>query len=351
MKRIIFLICLSLIFVIGCQKDSEKYIAIVNDGKIDRVKFDKIVDKRIQQMEKMGQKVTPEQKYEFQKMLFDNFITMELLTQEAKKAGVVTKDEDFNKRFAAFKERYPKKEDYEKVLKDNDIREDELRDELRKTMTIDVFLKKEIFDKIQVDDADLKKFYQENKKYFDMPPQVKASHILIKPKAKAGTPEATKEEKDIRDKLTAIRKDIVDKKKDFAASAKEFSECPSKDSGGDLGYFSKEKMIPEFSREAFSLQPGTISQPFKTNFGYHILIVTDKKAAHMKTFDEAKEEIRLVIMRQRSGAKVREYVDNLKKNAKITSFLQEPPAAPAPAVSTPSTPAPSPAPAVTGKSK
>lgn len=348
-KAVFFFICLSLVFVIGCQKDSEKYIAIVNDGKIDRAKFDKIVDKRIQQMEKMGQKVAPEQKYEFQKMLLDNFVTMELLTQEARKAGVSTKDEDFNKRFAAIKERYPKKEDFDKVLKDNDIREDELKEELRKTMTIDAFLKKEIFDRIQVDDADLRKFYEENKKYFDMPPQVKASHILLKPKAKAGTPEAAKEEKEMKDKLTAVRKDIVDKKKDFAASAKEFSECPSKDSGGDLGYFSKEKMIPEFSREAFSLPVGAVSQPFKTNFGYHILVVTDKKAAHLKTFEESKEEIRQVIMRQRSGAKVREYVENLKKKAKITSFLQEPPAPPA--VSTPATTSPAPVPAVTGKVK
>jgi peptidyl-prolyl cis-trans isomerase C len=324
MKKVVFSLCLVLLFAFGCTKDSEKYIAIVNDGKIERQKFDFITDKQIKQIEKMGHKITPDQKYGIQKMLLDKMIAIELLVQEAKKAGVVTTDDDVNKKLAAIKAQYPQKEDFDKLLKENDLTETEVRDELKKNITIDTFLEKEIASKIQVDEAEIKKFYDDNKDRFNVPEQVKASHIILKAKAQEGTPEADKENKENKAKLIAIRKDIMDKKKDFAAAAKEFSDDPSKEKGGDLGFFSKDRMIPEFTKVAFSLKPGVISEPFKTNFGYHIMMVTEKQAAHQRSYEEVKGDIKQVLIRQKSGAKVQDYVENLKKNAKITSFLTEP---------------------------
>jgi len=339
MKRIACLLSLVLLLpFFGCTKDSEKYIAVVNDSKIERQKFDFITDKQIKQIEKMGHTITPDQKYGIQKMLLDKMVAIELLVQEAKKANITITDEDVNKRFDAIKAQYPNKDDFDKILKDNGLTEAGIRDELKKNMMIDTFLEKEVVNKTQIDDAEVKKFYDENKERFQVPDQVRASHILLKAKAQEGSPEADKENKENKAKLAAIRKDIIDKKKDFAAAAKEFSDCPSKEKGGDLGFFSKDRMIPEFSKVAFSLKPGTISEPFKTNFGYHIMTVTDKQAAHQRTYDEVKGDIKQVIVRQKSGMKVQEYVDNIKKNAKITSFLKEP----APAAAAPTVPAPAP---------
>jgi len=329
MKKVVLSLCLVILCAFGCTKDSEKYIAIVNDGKIERQKFDFITDRQIKQIEKMGHKITPDQKYGIQKMLLDNMVAIELLTQEAKKAGVATTDDDVN---AAIKAQYPKKEDFDKVIKENGLTEAEARDELKKGITVHKFLEKEIAAKIQVDDAEIKKFYDSNKDRFKVPDQVRASHIILKTKAIEGSPEAEKENMENKAKLTALRKDIMDKKKDFATAAKEVSEDPSKENGGDLGFFSRDRMIPEFTKVAFSLKPGTISEPFKTSFGYHIMMVTEKQAAHQRSFDEAKGYIKQVLVRQKSGAKVQEYVENLKKTAKITSFLVEPAPAAVPAV-------------------
>jgi peptidyl-prolyl cis-trans isomerase C len=334
MKRIAYLLSLVLLLpFFGCTKDSEKYIAIVNDSKIERQKFDFITDKQIKQIEKMGHTITPDQKYGIQKMLLDKMVAIELLVQEAKKANITTSDDDVNKKFDAIKAQYPNKDDFDKLLKENGLTEAEIRSEMKKNIIIDTLLEKEIVGKIQIDDADVKKFYDDNKERFQVPDQVRASHILLKIKAQEGTPEADKESKENKAKLAAIRKDIIDKKKDFATAAKEFSDCPSKDKGGDLGFFSKDRMIPEFTKVAFSLKPGTISEPFKTNFGYHIMMVADKRTAHQRSYDEVKGDIKQVLIRQKSGIKVQEYVENIKKNAKITSFLKEP--APAAAAPTP----------------
>ena len=153
MKKVVFSLCFVLLFAFGCTKDSEKYIAIVNDGKIERQKFDFITDKQIKQIEKMGHNITPDQKYGIQKMLLDKMIAIELLVQEAKKASVVTTDDDVNKKLAAIKAQYPQKEDFDKLLKENGLTEAEVRDELKKNITIDTFLEKEIAGKIQVDEA------------------------------------------------------------------------------------------------------------------------------------------------------------------------------------------------------
>jgi peptidyl-prolyl cis-trans isomerase C len=96
---------------------------------------------------------------------------------------------------------------------------------------------------------------------------VKASHILIKVDATASAEDKAK----AKAKLEGIRKDILDKKIAFADAAKQNSDCPSKDRGGDLGTFRHGDMVPEFDRVAFSVKPGEMSEVVETEFGYHII--------------------------------------------------------------------------------
>ena len=91
--------------------------------------------------------------------------------------------------------------------------------------------------------------------------QVKASHILLNSKSQAD----------------ALRQKIVDGEISFADAAKKYSLCPSRDDGGDLGFFPRGAMVPAFEKAAFALQIGEISQPVETRFGWHLILVTDKK--------------------------------------------------------------------------
>lgn len=170
------------------------------------------------------------------------------------------------------------------------------------------YVMKEIEKKINVTDADVKAYYDKNKAEFTEPESVKASHILIK------VPQDADEKawKDAETKIKDIKKKL-DGGADFANLAQEMSDDPgSKTKGGDLGFFSKGRMVPEFEAAAFALKPGEVSQPVKTPFGYHLIKVFEKKDAHEKSFDEVKDHVQQNLLNQ----KRREALDSLLLNLK-----------------------------------
>jgi peptidyl-prolyl cis-trans isomerase C len=160
--------------------------------------------------------------------------------------------------------------------------------------------------KASVKDEDAKKFYDDQVKAIKPEEEVQARHILVEEEAKA---------KEIAEKLA--------KGGDFAALAKEFSKDPgSKENGGDLGYFGKGQMVPEFEAAAFVLEKGKISAPVKSNFGWHVIRLEDKRLRQPPPFEGLKERIVTSLQQKkaqtigtdlRTAAKV-EYIDaDIKK--------------------------------------
>ena len=175
------------------------------------------------------------------------------------------------------------------------------------------FIQRNLENKVTVTDEEIKKYYQEHKDEFKAEESVKARHILIR------VPEGAdaKAWKDAEKKAEMIRQKLL-KGEDFAKLAKEYSEDPgSKNRGGDLGYFSKGRMIPEFEKAAFSLKKGEISRPVKTSFGYHIIKVEDKKAAGQLKLDEVKDEIRKRLIQEKERKLQEEVLSRLKKRYKV----------------------------------
>lgn len=149
-------------------------------------------------------------------------------------------------------------------------------------------------------DAKLKEAYDRMVKDAPVEDEIKASHILV----------------DSEDAAKAI---ITDLKKggDFAAIAKEKSSDPGAANGGDLGWFTKGTMVPEFAEAAYALKPGAITEaPVKTQFGWHIIKVEDRRKAEPPTFDEAKEDLRA----QMAEEAVTEVLAGLRKDAKVETF-------------------------------
>jgi len=129
-------------------------------------------------------------------------------------------------------------------------------------------------------------YYDDNLEMFKQEEEVRASHILFKVNR-----EATEEEENkIKEKALSIL-ERARAGEDFAALAKEYSEGPTGEKGGDLGYFSKGRMVKPFEEAAFALKKGEISDLVKTSFGYHIIKVEDIKEARTKTLDEARKQI------------------------------------------------------------
>lgn len=131
-----------------------------------------------------------------------------------------------------------------------------------------------VIDKVTVDEAEIKKYYDENPKDFIAGGQVSARHILVEDKGQA----------------EKIAKEIA-QGKDFAQAAREYSTCPSSEKGGDLGYFGKGQMVPEFEKAAFGGEIGKVLGPIKTQFGYHLILVEDKKEERAVTYKEIKDEL------------------------------------------------------------
>lgn len=182
-------------------------------------------------------------------------------------------------------------------------------DEAKTFILAQEYVMKEIEKKINVTDDEVKAYFEKNKAEFSEPESVKASHILVK------VPQDADEKawKDAEAKIKDIKKKL-DGGADFAKLAQEMSDDPgSKAKGGDLGFFSKGRMVPEFEAAAFALKPGEVSQPVKTPFGYHLIKVVEKKDAHEKSFDEVKDQVKQNLLNQKRREALDAMLLNLKK--------------------------------------
>jgi len=175
--------------------------------------------------------------------------------------------------------------------------------------------------KAALTDAEMHKVYDDAIKQMGEEKEVHARHILIR--AAPGDEKASKEAED-KIKAVIVR---LNKGEDFAKVASEVTEDPSgKANGGDLGFFTKEQMVPEFSDIAFSLKPGTISGPVKTQFGWHVIKVDELRVKPQPTFDQVKPQIEQFVTRKAQA----ELVTKLRAEAKIEKFYKvEAPAEPA----------------------
>jgi peptidyl-prolyl cis-trans isomerase C len=205
------------------------------------------------------------------------------------------------------------------------------------TTVADAYLEKNA--RARITDDVLKAKYDELVKQVTPPEEVHARHILVKTEAEA---------KDIIKQL--------DKGGDFEKLAKEKSTDPgSGESGGDLGYFTKDKMVPEFAEAAFKMQPGKYSDtPVHSQYGWHVIQVLDKRAQPLPAFDQVKPQLTGLVLQDEE----RKVVEDLHKDAKIERFNPDgspvadkpvaPPVAP-PVPAAPPAPAPATAPAPAGK--
>ena len=166
--------------------------------------------------------------------------------------------------------------------------------------------------KPQVSDADIQAYYKQHQSEFQVKDQVKVRHILIAVPASADSKTSDAARAKAEDLLKQIKSGG-----NFAELAAKNSDDPgSKTQGGELGWLDRGKTVPEFDKVAFSLAPGQTSDLVKTQFGYHILQVEDKKTAHLRPLDEVKAEIRPILEQQRAGAAMQTFASQLAAQAK-----------------------------------
>lgn len=175
-------------------------------------------------------------------------------------------------------------------------------------------VEKKFPDQIKVTDEEVKERYEKNfETAYKEEAKVRASHILFMTKDKSDAEKA-----EAKKKAAEI---LIEAKKpgaDFAALAKQHSECGSKDQGGDLNFFPRNNaMVEPFAAAAFAMKPGEISDVVETEFGYHIIKVTERREASTTSLEEAKDAIREQVRREKIGTEMQKYTAELRKDAKI----------------------------------
>lgn len=231
----------------------------------------------------------------------DNLITQELIAQEAKAASVTVSDADVTAEIDLIKKSFGSDEEFNATLAQYGMTLETLQKDTKVNLTIRKILEPQT----DVTDAEIQQFYDENKASLGTPEQVQASHILV----------ATKEEADAI--LAELKQGA-----DFATLAKEKSTDPgSKDKGGDLGFFGKGAMVPEFEEAAFALKVNELSGVVQTEHGFHIIKKTAEKAAVVPTFEEKKEEIRKQLVATEANELSEAWMAKIREKAKITNTL------------------------------
>jgi peptidyl-prolyl cis-trans isomerase C len=301
---------------VASSSASKDKVAVVNGTVITRSEYDTELGRFERQMAMSGQAPNPTDMSEMKGRVLDGLIDRELLKQDTKKQGITVDDNDVNQQVTVLKQKFGSEKEYTDTLAKMNLTEDGLKSQLRQDLLIKKLIDQQIASKVTITPEEMKAFYDGHPEFFKAPERVRASHILIKVEPTASDADKAK----AKERITAIQERLK-KGEDFAAVAKETSECPSGANGGDLDYFQRGQMVGPFEDTAFKLQPGTVSDIVETQFGYHLIKVTDKKDASTVAYDEIKGKIEDYMKQQKVNEQLIQYVAQLKKGAKIETFL------------------------------
>lgn len=275
------------VFLVGCSNSGDsRTVATVDGEKITEGELNNLLQSQ------------------YGASALDSLITNKIVELEAKKLDITVSDKEIEEEYKTYTESYGGEEALLETMANYNM----TKEDIEKDIETYLLTLKVMEDYIDVTDEDVKAYYEENKESFDTEAQVEASHILVEDEATAN---------EVIEKLNAGE--------DFAELAKEYStDTASAENGGELGYFSSGQMVEEFEKAAFAMNVGDVSKtPVKTEHGYHIIKVTDKKDAEESTYETAKEEARKQLVDERVNEEYLTWVNEKMEEYDIKTTLFE----------------------------
>lgn len=285
----------------------------VNAKKFTKAALQKQVDQRYQAMKKdipKGQE--NEAKAAIRKEIINDFILRTILADEADRLKIYASVKEVDEGFNRFEKSLPQGVTLNDVLKMNRITKEKIREDLRLGIRVGKLLEQRTGG-AKPTDTEVAEFYEKNIESFKIPESVKARHILVA--TAAADEDNVRKEK--REKAESIRKQLLEGA-DFAKLAASSSDCPSKESGGDLGTFNRGQMVKAFEDAAFSQKINEIGQVVETEFGYHIIQVAEKNSAKTTPLDdETKKRIAAHMQQEKQRGDFAALLEQLRAKAKI----------------------------------
>ena len=292
-----------------------KVLAKGKEVEVTRGQLDDEIIRVKAQAAARGQSMPPEQTGMMERQILEQFIQVQLLQSKATEADKAAGKALAEKRFEEAKTKLGSEEVLNRQLKLMGATREEVLAKWTESAIAETVLKREL--KVNVTDADARKYYDDNPARFEEPEKVRASHILLMttdPKTNTELTEAQKtaKHKEMEGLLKRARAG-----EDFAKLAKEYSEDPgSKDKGGEYT-FPRGQMVPEFEAAAFSLGTNQVSDIITTRFGYHIIKLSEKIPAKKVEFEKALPDIKDGLTQQELQKQFPDYIAKLKTEANV----------------------------------
>ncbi len=340
MKKILLSLLITAVMLFsGCtfKNSAEKVLITVNGEGITQGEYDEAFAKQPKMPILPGQTASADDQKLYnliaKEKTINDLIVKKLLMQEIIKRNIVVSEEEIQAYKDKVYEQAGGAENFKQVLASNNLTDEDFlrlaQEDIQLTKLIDSLGMEKVSDK------DVQKFYDENKATkFTYPDQVRASHILImaskdsiKAKLKQENPKLEGVELDAevqaqlakaKEKAENILKQAKANGANFEELAKQYSDDPgSAQKGGDLGFFSKDQMVKSFADAAFSQKPGTISDLVKSEYGYHIIKVVDRKKAGVMALKEIKDEIKKYLEDEQKIKTLQAFIEGLKPQMQV----------------------------------
>lgn len=339
MKRVLITALASMFLFTGCTMNKDVIIK-VNNKPITQTQFDTEFKKASSEgmLAQMGIEVPKSDDNFMYLMLKDKIvnelIVKSLLDQELNRRHIKITKNDVNNELKTMIDKVGSKEQFNELLKRNNVSNEQFMSDLKEEVKAKKLVN--MIENVKISDHEAEVFYKKNQNKFTYPDKVRASHILIaanpmeiEHQIRSKTENKNESETIIKEKVAAEMNTRYQKAKTIEATIKnlpdEFEktartksdDVASAQRGGDLGFFAKTDMVEPFAVQAFSQQPNTISPVIQTQYGFHIIKVTDRMAAGKEPFVKVKEQIKLYLQAQRQMQILEKLLTQLKSEAKI----------------------------------
>jgi len=287
------------IFIYGYyQMNKNKPLAVFNGGEVSRENFIKALKLEANKYDPVIWK-NPEKSQRIKEKILDEQVREKLLLSQVEKNGITASEKELKTDLNSYKSGYTE-DSFQKMLKLQGVDYKDWVEKKKNTYLIQKLIQKEVIDKIEVDPKDVREYYNEHKEDFSHPAQVRARHILVS---------------NWEDGQEVIKE--LESGGNFAAIAKQKSISPERWKGGDLGYFSKGTYPEVFDKICFNLPIGDISQIVKSDYGYHIFKVIDKRGPVKESLADSTDYITKLIKQQRSNEAIETWYKALYESSAV----------------------------------
>lgn len=337
MKRVFLTLLASALIFSGCGFKKDVIIK-VNNQDITKAQFERAYQNAAKnsQLAQMGIEIPEDENNLMYLMLKDrvinDLVVKELIKQEFEKRNISVTKADTEKERKKMIDKLGSKENFNEILKQNGISNSQFEEDL--TQEIKMRKLVDIIHPVKVTDAQAKVFYDKNVSKFKYPDKVRASHILImanpmeiKEKIRAKNSAMTEAELNVQvqkemlaryQKAQSIASQIKNTPEKFEAIARDESDdTMTAKNGGDIGFFAQKDMVKQFADVAFKQKPNTISDVVQTPYGFHIIKVTDRKAAGQEPFIKVKEQVKMFLAAQEQIKALELFINDLRSHAII----------------------------------